>query len=84
MNSKSKKLYLRFNHFGSVPKTSRVHNCIVVPAGLKTFFEEIGQAAKPGEFLEPPAIDRESVKTLHTSAEKRGHLLYPPTFPDYK
>lgn len=58
--------------------------CIVVPAGLEEFFEEIGQPAKPGEFLPPPPLDPESVKKLQAIAEKHGQILYPPDFLDQK
>jgi len=58
--------------------------CIVVPAGLETFFEEIGHPAKHGEFLPPPPLDPESVKKLQAIAEKHGQILYPPDFLDQK
>lgn len=58
--------------------------CTVVPAGLETFFEEIGQPAKAGEFLPPPAMDPESLKKLQAIAERHGQVLYPPDYLDKK
>lgn len=58
--------------------------CIVVPAGLEEFFEEIGDPAAAGEFLPPPPMDPDSIKNLQAIAQKHGQVLYPPNFLDQK
>ncbi|CAM4093351.1 Mannose-6-phosphate isomerase, cupin superfamily [Pedobacter westerhofensis] len=58
--------------------------CTVVPAGLEEFFEEIGEPVAAGEFLPPPPMDPESVKSLGSIAQKHGQVLYPPNFLDHK
>ena len=58
--------------------------CMVVPAGLEEFFEEIGEPVAVGEFLPPPPMDPESIKTIQAIAEKYGQILYPPDFLDQK
>ena len=54
--------------------------CVVVPAGLEEFFEEIGKPAAAGEFLPPPPMDPESLKKIKDIAQKYGQELYPPDF----
>ena len=56
--------------------------CIVVPAGLEEFFEEIGEPVAAGEFLPPPPMDPESIKNLQAIAQKHGQVLYPKNFLD--
>jgi quercetin dioxygenase-like cupin family protein len=56
--------------------------CIVVPAGLEEFFEEIGEHVAAGEFLPVPPMNAECIKNLQTIAEKHGQVLYPPNFLD--
>ena len=58
--------------------------CMVVPAGLDEFFEEIGDPVAAGEFLPPPSMDAESIKNLLAIAQKHGQLLYPANFLDQK
>ena len=58
--------------------------CIVVPAGLEEFFEEIGNPVAAGEFLPPAPMDPESIKNLRAIAEKHGQVLYPANFLDQK
>ena len=58
--------------------------CIVVPAGLEEFFEEIGDPVAAGEFLPPAPMDPESIKNLRAIAEKHGQVLYPANFLDQK
>lgn len=58
--------------------------CIVVPAGLEEFFEEIGDPAAAGEFLPPPPMDPDSIKNLQAIAQKHGQVLYPSNFLDQK
>jgi len=65
-------------------KTSEIAHllCTVVPAGLETFFEEVGKPVALGEFLPPPPMDLESAKKLQEIAEKHGQKVYPPDYLD--
>jgi quercetin dioxygenase-like cupin family protein len=56
--------------------------CTVVPAGLETFFEEVGQPVALGEFLPPPPMDPESAKKLQDIAEKHDQKVYAPDYLD--
>ena len=80
--------------FINIPKGGVIHGfknntsetahllCTVVPAGLETFFEEIGKPVSLGEFLPPPPMDPESAKKLQEIAEKHGQKVYPPDYLD--
>jgi len=84
----------RKGSFVNIPKGGVVHGfknkadqtahllCIVVPSGLETFFEEIGQPVNYGEFLPPPQMDHETVQKLQAIAEKHGQKVYPPDYLD--
>lgn len=54
--------------------------CTVVPAGLETFFEEIGQPVAPGQFLPVPHFDEATIKHLQAIAEKYGQQVFPPDY----
>jgi len=54
--------------------------CTVVPAGLETFFEEIGQPVAPGQFLPVPHFDEATIKQLQAIAEKYGQQVFPPDY----
>ena len=56
--------------------------CTVVPAGLDSFFREIGKPIETGSFLPPPALTKEDIDKLKAIAEKYGQELYPPDFLD--
>lgn len=56
--------------------------CTVVPAGLDSFFKEIGKPIEAGTFLPPPALNGEDLAKLKAIAEKYGQELYPPNFLD--
>ena len=56
--------------------------CTVIPAGLDSFFKEIGKPVKPGEFLAPHMPAKEEIEKLKSIAEKYGQKLYPPDFLD--
>jgi hypothetical protein len=58
--------------------------CVVVPAGLEEFFEEIGQPVAAGKFLPPPAMNPESIENIQAIAQKHGQIVYPPNFLDQK
>jgi quercetin dioxygenase-like cupin family protein len=80
--------------FVSIPKGGLVHCfknisdknarllCTVVPAGLETFFEEVGEPVAPGEFLPPAEPDEAGLKRLQDIAQKHGQQLYPPNYLD--
>ncbi|QMW05141.1 cupin domain-containing protein [Spirosoma foliorum] len=54
--------------------------CTVVPAGLESLFEEIGQPVAPGQFLPPPLLDAATIKHLQAIAEKHGQQVFPPDY----
>jgi quercetin dioxygenase-like cupin family protein len=56
--------------------------CTVVPAGLDSFFQEIGKPIEIGTFLPPPTLTIEELVKLKAVAEKHGQVLYPPDFLD--
>ena len=56
--------------------------CLVVPAGLDAFFQEIGQPVAPGAFLPPPMMTPEAQQRLQETAEKYGQELFPPDYLD--
>jgi quercetin dioxygenase-like cupin family protein len=80
--------------FISIPKGGVVHCfknksqqlahllCTVVPAGLETLFEEIGQPVATGHFLPPPSLDEAAVRKLMAVAEKHGQQVFPPNYLD--
>lgn len=50
--------------------------CVVVPAGLEKFFEEIGKPVQAGTFLPPPPpISPEEQQKMQKTAEKHGNQL---------
>ena len=78
--------------FITIPKGGVVHGftnktgqtahllCIVVPAGMETFFEEIGQPVAAGQFLPVPHFDADTIKQLQAIAEKHGQQVFPPDY----
>ncbi|GAB3770893.1 hypothetical protein GCM10028818_09050 [Spirosoma horti] len=54
--------------------------CTVVPAGLETFFEEIGQPVAAGQFLPVPHFDEATIKQLQAIAAKYGQQVFPPDY----
>ncbi len=56
--------------------------CVVVPAGLEAFFEEIASPAPFGEFVPPAPMTPELQKKLQGIAEKYGQQLFPPDYLD--
>ena len=78
--------------FVNIPKGGVVHDfknhtdavahllCVVVPAGLEAFFQEIGKPAAPGEFLPPPVLGPEDQKRMSEIAAKHGQTVYPPDY----
>ena len=54
--------------------------CTVVPAGLESFFQEIGKSVESGKFLPPAVPTREEIEKIKSIAEKYGQELYPPDF----
>ncbi|MGA0557147.1 cupin domain-containing protein [Larkinella sp. VNQ87] len=78
--------------FINIPKGGVVHGfknktqqtahllCTVVPAGLESFFEEIGQPVAAGQFLPPPQLDAATIKKLQAIAETYGQQVFPPDY----
>jgi quercetin dioxygenase-like cupin family protein len=56
--------------------------CTVVPAGLDSFFQEIGKPIERGTFSPAPFLSLEDLAKLKAVAEKYGQVLYPPDFLD--
>ena len=54
--------------------------CVVVPAGLETFFEEIAMPVAFGEFVPPPPLTPDMMKKLQGIAEKHGMQVFPPDY----
>lgn len=54
--------------------------CTVIPAGLDSFFTEIGIPVEKGEFLPPPTLTKTDLDKLKAVAEKYGQVLYPPDY----
>ena len=63
-------------------KTDKVAHlvCTVMPAGLDSFFQEIGKPVEVGKFLSPMPPTTEELNQLKSVAEKYGQELYPPNF----
>ncbi len=58
--------------------------CVVVPAGLESFFEEIGEPSTFGTFIEPPPMTKELGMKLAETAKKYGQQVFPPDYLDKK
>jgi len=56
--------------------------CTVIPAGLDSFFEEIGTPVEAGAFLPVPVWNEEDLTRVRQLAEKYGQELYPPNYLD--
>lgn len=56
--------------------------CTVIPAGLDSFFREIGKPVEEGVFLAPPTLSTEELQKVKSISEKYGQELYPPDFLD--
>lgn len=56
--------------------------CIVAPAGLDRFFDEIGVPIAGGTFLPPPVMSPEEQQRLKSIAERYGQELFPPDYLD--
>ncbi|MDQ2719421.1 MAG: cupin domain-containing protein [Bacteroidota bacterium] len=54
--------------------------CTVVPAGLDSFFKEIGKPVESGVFLASPNLTKVELDKLKSLAEKYGQELYPPDY----
>jgi len=51
--------------------------CVVVPAGLVSLFEEVGQPVRPGTFLPLPPMTPEAQRKRQAAAEKYGQEVFP-------
>lgn len=54
--------------------------CVVVPAGLEKFFQEIGQPVAAGEFLPRQAPTPTQLQQLRAAAEQHGQEIFPPDY----
>lgn len=63
-------------------KTDKVAHLLytVVPAGLETFFEEVGIPVAYGEYLPAPEMTPDTAEKLQEIAEKHGQKVYPPDY----
>ncbi|UFH56136.1 cupin domain-containing protein [Spirosoma sp. KNUC1025] len=54
--------------------------CMVVPAGLDEFFQEIGTPVAANTFLPPPPMGPDDIKRLEAIAQKYGQQVFPPDY----
>ncbi|SFE84375.1 cupin domain-containing protein [Spirosoma endophyticum] len=54
--------------------------CVVVPAGLENFFQEVGTPVAAGTFLPPPSLGPDDIKRLAAIAQKYGQQVFPPNY----
>lgn len=78
--------------FVNIPKGGAVHDfknhtdaiahllCVVVPAGLEKFFQEIGEPVAVGQFLPPPNLTPEDQTRMSEIAARHGQVVYPPDY----
>ena len=78
--------------FVEIPKGGAVHSftnesaavahllCVVVPAGLDKFFQEVGQPVAAGEFLPKQDPSPEQMAQLQAKAKQYGQELFPPDY----
>lgn len=84
----------RKGSFVNIPKGGVVHDfknetntiahlwCVVVPAGLEKFFQEIGTPVAAGTFLPPPMLDQAAQQRMQEIAKKYGQEVFPPDYLD--
>ncbi|MBV9852789.1 MAG: cupin domain-containing protein [Armatimonadetes bacterium] len=94
VKTKSQSHTARKGSFVNIPLGGVVHDfknmtnttahllCVVVPAGLEDFFQEIGQSVPAGAFLPAPAMGPEEQQRMRSIAEKYGQQLFPPDYLD--
>ena len=70
------------HRFKNLTQTTAHLLCVVVPAGLENFFQEIGKPVAPGEFLPVPQMGPEEQQRLQSIAEKHGQQIFPPDYLD--
>ena len=80
------------NSFVNIPLGGAVHSfknttdkvahllCTVIPAGLDSFFQEIGKPVEIDKFLSQTPPTPEELNKLKSIAEKYGQELYPPDY----
>ncbi len=68
--------------FKNLTETTARLWCVVVPAGMEKFFQEIGKPVPAGTFLPPPVMNPEEQQRLQGIAEKYGQKLFPPDYLD--
>ena len=92
MRSETQKYVARKGAFISIPRGGPIHSfknesnsvahilCVVVPAGLEGFFEEIGKPVAAGSFLPPPPMDAQAQKQMQDIAKRYGQEVFPPDY----
>jgi len=78
--------------FVEIPKGGAIHSftnesaavahllCLVVPAGLEAFFQEIGQPVAAGAFLPKPTLTPDDLHRLAETADRYGQEVFPPDY----
>ena len=76
----------------TIPKGGAIHNftnesdapahllCIVAPAGLDQFFQEVGQPLVAGQSVPPQPPTPEQRQRIAASAQQHGQELFPPDY----
>ena len=94
VKTKSESYTARKGSFVNIPLGGVVHDfknetnttahllCVVVPAGLEKFFQEIGKPVQAGTFLPVPDMNPDEQQRLQGIAEKYGQKLFPPDYLD--
>lgn len=94
VKTKAQSFVARKGSFVNIPKGGVVHNfknetdtiahlwCVVVPAGLEKFFQEIGTPVAAGTFLPPPIMDQAAQQRMQEIARKYGQEVFPPDYLD--
>jgi quercetin dioxygenase-like cupin family protein len=70
------------HYFKNESNTTSHLLCVVVPAGLERFFQEIGATVPPGTFLPAPTMGPDEQQRLQSIAESYGQKLFPPDYLD--
>ena len=95
VKTKAQRYTARKGAFVNIPLGGVVHDfknetdttarllCVVVPAGLEKFFQEIGKPVEAGTFLPPPPPPSpEEQQQLQAIAAKYGQQVFPPDYFD--
>lgn len=93
-HSEAGKAVVHKGDFIRIPKGGVVHGfknrseqlahlwCVVIPAGLETFFLEVGKPSEFGTFEAPQPMTPELMVKLKAIGEKYGQQFFPPDYLD--